>query len=158
MYDRIRRRMRRRRRRFYFSFGRRLKKNKKSVSTKKKGGFKNEFRYALNVKPEAKRKRLPGFSGRLRLLAKKFKHFYFLKIRNQPLRKILKVKPMLRKNLPRYLKPIYGRFTMQVGIAPRVRIENRIDVMLYRLNIIPNIWEGRRLIRSKLAYIMTPTA
>jgi len=63
---------------------------------------------------------------------------------------------MVRKKIPRYLLQDNNRFALNIGIAPRVRIETRIDVMLYRLNFIPNIWDGRRLIRNKLAYIMTP--
>jgi len=115
----------------------------------------SEYNYSITVKAEPKKKKIPNLSGRLWLLAKKFKYFYNMKIRNQPLRKILKPKPSFRAKSQHHL--LYEkRFGYQANDINRVRIETRIDVLLYRLTFIPYIWDARRLIRHSLVYILKP--
>jgi ribosomal protein S4 len=115
----------------------------------------HEYNYSTIAKAEPKKKTIPHLGGRVRLLAKKYKYFYNLKIRNQPLRKILRVKHGHPAKSPHHLM-YEKRFSYHNDTTNRVKIETRIDVLLYRLTLVPYIWDARRLIRYQLVYTIKP--
>jgi len=116
------------------------------------------FNYTLTAKAELKRKKQPRYSGRLRLLVRKYKLFYHLKLRDKSLRKIFRKKPTTNKFGFVFSDPSHtGRFQVTSGVELNpLKIETRLDVLLLRLNLIQYLWDARQIIREKKAFVISP--
>jgi hypothetical protein len=141
-----------------------LRKRIQVFKQKKKRYFKTLFRmnkprfrfeYNVKAKREPVLKKALNFRSSLRVLRKKLNMFYGFRLRAKPLRKlfskvnrIIPSQSMLLKNNG-YVLPVRSK---------KVDLEARIDVILYRLNFIHSVYEGRRFIRGKLAFILKPSS
>jgi len=121
--------------------------------------FNQKFEYSITVKPESKPKRRLSFRGSLMLMRKKFRAFYGLRYRQKSLRKIFaKVGRKHFTSRNRILITSNSRFVPTFpspGLGGSM-LESRIDVILYRLNFIQYIYEGRRFLREKKAFVLGP--
>jgi len=117
------------------------------------------FEYSITIKPRAKRNKRLTFRGSLILIRKKFTAFYGLRYKQKSLRKIFaKVGRKHYTSRNRILITSTPRFIPtfpSAGLGGSM-LESRIDVILYRLNFIQYIYEGRRFLREKKAFVLGP--
>jgi hypothetical protein len=140
-----------------------LRKRIRVFKTKKKRYFQRLFRmnkprfrfeYSVKARREPELKKPLNFRSSLRVLRKKLVMFYNFRLRGKPLRKLFSKanrfvqRRTIFKQGNRYLDPV---------LSHKNDLEARIDVLLYRLNFIQTVYEGRRFIQGKLAFILKPS-
>jgi len=116
-------------------------------------GTRRFFEFSIKKKKHIEIKQKPKVRYSLRLLRKKLILFYGFRLRRKPLRKLFQ--RANRGKIGRTFLETH-RFRNPVP-AKRVDLEARIDVLLYRLNFIHSVYEGRRFIREKRAFVMKPS-
>jgi ribosomal protein S4 len=124
-------------------------------------GFYKPFEYSVTTKAGPKQPKKLTLRGATLILRKKIKAFYYLRLRRKSLRKLFKRK--LSKaclfNIPTKQSTVTPYKFIASDIAKGstgATLESRIDVVLYRLNFISSIYDGRRLIRTKGAFVLGP--
>jgi hypothetical protein len=100
------------------------------------------FQYTVLEKPKRVRRNRITARSKLRVLRKKIKAFYYLRLTQKSIRKLVGHRKFRRSNS----KNVTSSF-----------LETRFDVMLYRLNFISSIYEGRRIIKTKKAFVLGPS-
>lgn len=139
---------------------RRTSKKRRKILFKRFRLFRNyhgTFQYAVNVKPRPKSKKPLTMRGSLRLLGKKLKAFYYFRLRRKSLRKLFKYRNLQKARIVTLSVQNKRFFGISAGrSAIGAEVESRIDVILYRLNFISTIYDGRRFIKTKRAFVMGP--
>jgi len=119
--------------------------NRKKQAIRTRFGLRRKryfFEYSVIEKPKKFRRTQWTRRSELRNMSKKIRHFYSLRLTRKSLRK-LAYRRRFRKS---HSKAVTSSF-----------LETRFDVMLYRLNFISSIYEGRRIIRTKKAFVLGPS-
>jgi ribosomal protein S4 len=125
-------------------------------------GFLRSFEYSVKLKAQAKRKKPLTMRGLMMILRKKLNTFYYCRLKRKSLRKLFSKKNIKKHRL--YNTPIYQtNNASEKFLTPSLTkgsvgsiLESRIDVILYRLNFIQSIYEGRSFVKTKKAFVLAP--
>ncbi len=123
----------------------------------------NIFHWTILDKPKPKRNRPVQEARSLFYYNKRLTLFYFCRQRRTALRKLYRLKRAPRRNLgynlyfPKNANNSIRIVRSSEGIENiGTKLEARIDLLLYRLNFISTVFEGRRFIREKRAFVLRP--
>jgi hypothetical protein len=120
-----------------------VKRKKKRIQKQFKLRYKPKlFLYSVLERPKRLRRNKATRRSKLKSISKKIKTFYNLRLTKRSVRKLINHRKFRRSNS----KNVTASF-----------LETRFDVMLYRLNFISSIYEGRRIIRTKKAFVLGPS-
>jgi ribosomal protein S4 len=126
-------------------------------------GFYKPFEYSVSNKKEPElRHRKRKFRVSTLMLRRKIKLFYHLKHTRSALRKLFKRQTIKKSVLSnnsyhahiKQSKKFYSADVLRGSIG--AMLESRFDVVLFRLNLISSIYEGRTIILTKSAFVVKP--
>jgi hypothetical protein len=108
--------------------------------------------YSVTKKKPMRLKKPLKFRASLQVLRLKLLAFYGFKLRRKPMRKLfVSINKGVGKNSISRPNAPFASGRRQIN-----SVETRVDVMLYRAGFTTNVYEGRRFIREKKAFVMEP--